>query len=207
MSQRRKIGVDFDNTIANYDEVFRFAASKAGLLDRAFVGNKRQIRDAVRRLPNGEISWQRLQGVVYGQLMPRARLFPGFLEFLAQCKDYGSEIFIISHKTEFGHADSEKINLRTAATIWMVKQGIFSAGDGYCSRENVFFESTRAEKVRKIGELECNDFIDDLEEVFLEPDFPIGTRRHLFAGDAAPLPTGPFTAYASWHAIGRAVHS
>ena len=48
------------------------------------------------------------------------------------------------------------------------------------NRKNVFFAETREEKVKKIGQLKCSSFIDDLPEVFAEENFPRGTQKVLF---------------------------
>src|SRR5258708_33248098 len=75
--QAMRIGLDFDNTIIRYDDVFLQAARDRGLLGRDFVGTKQQIRDTIRALPGGEVKWQALQGYVYGSGIGGAALFPG----------------------------------------------------------------------------------------------------------------------------------
>ena len=57
-------------------------------------------------------------------------------------------------------------------------------------KENVFFEATRTEKIARIKALDCTHFIDDLEEIFLDPEFPETTRQFLL---------GPNTPLASHH--------
>ena len=44
----------------------------AGLVDAQFSGGKQTLRDRLRRLPEGELAWQKLQGRVYGAHMPLA---------------------------------------------------------------------------------------------------------------------------------------
>ena len=48
------IGIDFDNTIVTYDNVFYEHAVKLGLIDKSVSKNKKQIRDEIRKLPNGK---------------------------------------------------------------------------------------------------------------------------------------------------------
>ena len=43
---------------------------------------------------------------------------------------------------------------------------------GLSGKNQVYFSGTRAEKVVKIADLNCDAFIDDLEEVFAEKHFP-----------------------------------
>ena len=49
-----RIGIDFDNTLIDYDEVFRVLARERGLIDDRFRGGKDAVRRAVRSLPDGE---------------------------------------------------------------------------------------------------------------------------------------------------------
>lgn len=176
-----RVGIDFDNTIVGYDEVFVDLAQRAGLVDGSFIGGKQALRDALRKQEGGELAWQRLQGRVYGAGMVAATLRDGAGAFLRRCRRSGACVFIVSHKTEYGHGDPERINLREAALAWMTARGFF-ADSGYgLRRERVFFEGTRADKLARIAALRCDVFIDDLEEVLCEPAFPSGVRRVLLA--------------------------
>ena len=77
MASRLRIGIDFDNTIITYDDVFRAAAEAGGLIAPGFSGNKQAVRDAIRLLPDGELAWQRLQGQVYGKGIGGAAMVAG----------------------------------------------------------------------------------------------------------------------------------
>ena len=54
-------------------------------------------------------------------------------------------------------------------------------GDHGIGLADVYFESTRAEKLKRIAALSLTHFIDDLEEVLTDPDFPPNVERILFA--------------------------
>lgn len=182
-----RIGLDFDNTIIGYFDVFLSAAKERGLLGpEVRCASKQAIRDAIRLLPDGEITWQRLQGFVYGRGIREATMYAGVDQFLRRCRAEGHTMFIVSHKTEYGHYDPARVNLREAALGWMTAQGFFHA-DGYgIPSDNVYFESTRAEKLRRIALLGCTHFIDDLEEVLSDPGFPPSVARILFSAEAGP---------------------
>ena len=194
-----RIGIDFDNTIVSYDHVFAAEARARGLIDDGFTGTKTEIRDHIRTLDDGELEWQRLQGRVYGALMAEACLIEGVDGFLEQSREQDHEIFIVSHKTQFGHYDPNRVDLRQTAMTWMGTHGFFDGGYGL-KEKNVFFEPTRKEKVARIGALGCSYFIDNLIEVFQEPDFPDGVERLLFH-PGAEAPEGPFEAFPSWQEI------
>jgi len=200
----RRIGIDFDNTIVRYDHVFLNAARQLELVPTDFTGNKQTLRDAIRLRPDGEIEWQKLQGHVYGVGIEHALLFDGVDLFLKRCRETNSEVFIVSHKTEFGHFDPSRVNLRHSALDWMAASGFFCAQGFGIPVENVFFESTREEKLARISSLKCSHFIDDLEEVLSHPDFPEGVDRILFAKRSNPL-MPEIECRETWHEIGKAV--
>ncbi|MEK9942786.1 MAG: phosphotransferase enzyme domain protein, partial [Gammaproteobacteria bacterium] len=177
---RMRIGLDFDNTIACYDAVFESIARERGYVSQSWSGPKAEVRVAVRSRPQGELDWQRLQGQVYGKYMHLANVFPEVANFLLRSKARNDELFIVSHKTEFGHYDPDKIPLREEALRWMRANRFFGASGLGLSEENVFFANTREEKIGEISRLKCEVFIDDLWEVFAEPGFPNETRKILF---------------------------
>jgi len=179
-----RIGIDFDNTLIDYDRVFLTAARELGLVAADFVGSKRAVRDAIRLLPDGELTWQRLQGHVYGVGIGGAVPFAGASAFLRRCALDGITTFIVSHKTRFGHYDPARVDLRAAARGWMTEQGFFRVGEGL-PEDHVYFEDDRGRKLARIAALGCTHFIDDLEEVFADPDFPPGVRRILLAETGA----------------------
>jgi hypothetical protein len=197
------IGLDFDNTLVTYDEVLHQAALERGLISPDVPLNKRLVRDRIRERPDGEIAWQRLQGAVYGRLMDRATLVAGVAEFVAACRRAGIPLFIVSHKTEYGHYDETRTNLRDAALAWMTSQGFFEADGLAFRREHVFFESTRDEKIARIVALGCTDFVDDLEEVFEAPGFPPAVAKILYAPDRADAMRAGARVMRSWKQIGE----
>jgi hypothetical protein len=180
-----RIGVDFDNTLIDYDRVFLAAARERGLVAADFAGPKRAVRDAIRQLPDGEAAWQRLQGHVYGAGIGGATLFAGADAFLRRCARAGVALFIVSHKTRYGHHDPARVDLRAAARDWMAAQGFCAPDRAGIPPEHVFFEDDREHKLARIAALGCTHFIDDLEEVFADPCFPPGVCRILFAATGA----------------------
>jgi hypothetical protein len=197
-----RIGLDFDNTIIRYDDTFQQAAIERRLLDAKFCGNKQQVRDAIRRLPDGEMKWQALQGHVYGKGIAGAGIFDGVPNFLRRARMEGHTVLIVSHKTEYGHFDPERINLRRAALEWMEAQGFFSERQFAIPCDNVYFETTRTEKLLRIASLDCDVFVDDLEEVLADPGFPKSVRRILFAGTGGGNEVSPlYSICADWAAI------
>jgi len=166
------IGLDFDNTIARYDNVFTVEAKKQGLVPDEWQGTKQNLKNKLHSIEEGDKYWQKIQGQVYGPSMYKASLFPGVSRFLLRCKLQGHTVFIVSHKTKYGHFDSTKTLLRQAALDWMCSKGFFDKDKFSISKDNVFFATTRQEKIEKINNLGLDVFVDDLEEVFAEKGFP-----------------------------------
>ncbi len=178
---RPVVGIDFDNTLVSYDALIRRIAVERGLIAESADSGKKAVRDQIRLLPGGEIEWQKVQGLIYGPRMPEAQLMPGAEAFIRECRARRWPLYIVSHKTEFAGYDETKTNLRDAARAWMRAQGFFDAAGFGFEADQVFFEATRDAKIERIRALGCTHFIDDLEEVFLEPSFPAGVQRFLFA--------------------------
>ena len=173
-----KIGIDFDNTIVTYDKVFHHHAVRLGLIPADMVMSKREIRDAIRQLPDGESRWIELQGLVYGLHIDEAEFSPGIERFLSACKNRSVRIFIISHKTPYP-ALGPRYDLREAARKWIEGKGMTSRF-GF-SMDDCFFADTMAEKLTRIAACCCDYFIDDLLEVFSHPEFPGGVRKVLYS--------------------------
>ena len=121
-----RIGLDFDNTLIKYDHVFAEEAKRVKLIPKQWKGTKKQLRDTLRSIKDGEHMWQKLQGKVYGPEISKAELFPGVAQFLIRCKQRREEIFIVSHKTEYAHFDPTETPLREVALNWMEMTGFFN---------------------------------------------------------------------------------
>jgi len=204
------IGIDFDNTIILYDKLVRSIASKMGFIPPSFEGDKVAVRDFIRSSKYGDEGWQRVQGQVYGKEIVGAVIADGFKEFIVLARKKQNQLYIVSHKTEIGHFDIEKINLRDAALGWMEGQGFFSqiedGGLGF-TRDEIFFRAERKEKIVKIKELQCEAFIDDLPEVFEEAMFPPKTKKILYAPVGFTEHKCAMTVVKSWNEIANALLS
>ncbi len=199
-----RIGIDFDNTIACYDQVFSELAISRGLIQAGFFGSKKELRDYLRLIDDGELEWQKLQGLVYGKYMHQASLFPGLAHFLLRLRAMKHEVFIVSHKTEFGHFDEDKTPLRQVAMDWMTALGFFDPSQFGVLPEHVFFNATREEKIAKIKDLGCDVFVDDLIEVFSGKDFPAHTQKILFSNAVMEKAIeAPYFASGSWSEISQ----
>jgi hypothetical protein len=184
------IGIDFDNTIVCYDEVFYQTALQQKLIPIKFPKSKGAIRDYLRAAGKENL-WTELQGTVYGLHMDQANLFPGVLEFFKVCSQKKIPTTIISHKTLFPYI-GPKYNLHEAAQKWLSFQKF--------SQIPVFFELTLAEKLSRISHSECTHFIDDLPELLSEKSFPTHVNKVLFDPNDQ-YSDGPYFRTTSWMQI------
>jgi hypothetical protein len=176
--QRIVLGIDFDNTIVDYDLLFHRVAVERDLVPSGLQASKGAVRDYLRN--NGqEDDWTEMQGYVYGARMAEAAPFSGVLECLAHFVKKGLCISIISHKTRHPYRGPQ-YDLHMAAWEWLEQQGFFDKARIGLTRNEVFFEETKKAKLQRIAECECTHFIDDLPEFLNEPDFPPGATRILF---------------------------
>ena len=188
------VGIDLDNTIISYDELFVGLAREMGLVPSGFRGSKTAVRDAIRAGESGDVGWQKLQALAYGPRIARAKLADGIKTLLSRASDRKVPVVVVSHKTQYSpYGDGAE--LRVAALAWMAANGLFNDEKGGLRPENVFFESTRQDKIRRIESLGCTHFVDDLYEVFNEPEFPAGIQPYLYAAGYDEIPQGRFRAF------------
>jgi hypothetical protein len=199
-----RIGIDFDNTIICYDKVFAAAAHMRGLLPQGWTGSKTDVRDYLQSRPGGELAWQGLQGWVYGRGIGGAEIYPGVRDFLESCQQSRSDVYVVSHKTRFGHQDPDRVDLREAARDWLRATGLIGAVSSPLSIDAVYFEDTQAAKVHRLASLDLDVFIDDLIDVFEQPHFPQHVRSILF-DSSGKTRAGHCKAVANWQDIRREV--
>lgn len=192
------IGIDFDNTIIDYNNLFYEAGLSLGVLQDNAGYNKKIIRECL--IGNGqEQDWIKIQGLVYGKYIQNAKVMEGFSSFSDYCYEKGWKIFIISHKTR-DTIVGEKFDLHASALNWLEKNRIY--GMDICGAvEAVFFESKRSEKICRINRLGCNIMIDDLAEVLLHPDLSKEITKILYDPKANHFPDQDYFTALGWDQV------
>ena len=157
------LGVDFDNTIICYDNVFYDCASKKYHIPAEIGRDKASIKkflvDSI-----SETAWTELQGEVYGPGILSATIFEGVIQTLSALTEKGTKIVLISHKTRHPYI-GPPYDLHAAALHWLETHYFFSKSGLAWSRSQVFFETTIQRKVERIHDQHCDFFLDDLQEV------------------------------------------
>lgn len=192
------VGVDLDNTIVSYDELFYAIAVERGLVPETCRATKEAVRDQLRAKGREE-EWTQLQGYVYGPAMPQAEPFPGAVGFLERCAAASISTAIISHRTRWPYS-GPRHDLHASARNWLESHGI---------QTRVHLELSREAKMARIATAGCTHFIDDLPDFLVDPAFPPGVTRLLFdphagATNGDPLPPS-VQRFDDWDRIAAAV--
>lgn len=174
-SSQPVVGIDFDNTIASYDQLFHRLALEKDLISADFPVCKTRIRNHLRATGQ-EPLWTAMQGEAYGPRMPEAEPFCGVLDAISNLRHQHIEVRIISHKTQHP-ISGPRFDLHAAARSWLTERGFWATG---LSETHVFFEPTKEAKLARVVSEGCSVFIDDLPEIFLAPTFPSNVKRILF---------------------------
>lgn len=184
------VGVDFDNTIVCYHDVFYRVAVENGLIYPDFPKEKEKIRDYLRKT-NQENAWTEIQGIVYGPEMIFAKPFPDVQDFFLAMRNNGIKTCIISHKTQYPYRGA-RVDLHKAAYEWLDRMNL--------SFNQISFHESKKEKCQKIIDSQCDYFIDDLSEILLDPSFPVNTKKILFTENQGSFENGIKT-FSSWCSI------
>ena len=182
----RRIGLDLDNTVIDYAPAYRPVAKEMGLPQQ--LVDRESIRESLRKSEEDDEEWQRFQALLYTDGLAYAQPAPGLLEFLSMCDSIGVSVVIISHKTETTPERFGSRDLRVPAFEWLQTQGIVPT---HVSPDGVFFCINRVEKVRKITELQCDVFVDDLTEVLKDQKMPDDITRFHYLSGARPTADDP----------------
>ena len=157
------LGLDFDNTLVQYDSLFHSLALEKGLIDETIAADKLEIREYLRSIDKDE-EFTLLQGEVYGQQIQRAEASKGMLKALIELKDRGVKMALISHKTKRPYK-GPNYDLHRSAMSWLDKNGLTDKGGLGWNEDNIFFEETKEAKIKRIIDLKCTHYVDDLPEI------------------------------------------
>tara|TARA_Y100000992_G_C21253111_1_gene486997 strand:- start:196 stop:804 length:609 start_codon:yes stop_codon:yes gene_type:complete len=192
-----KIGIDFDNTIVSYDKLFFDVASGLNIIPNNISKTKISVRDYLRKKNQNDI-WTSIQGIVYGEKMMEAEIYPGFIDFIKSFQEKKIDFCIISHKTQYPFV-GKKIDLHNCARNW-IKKFLYNESSQLIQDKNIFFEISKELKIERISSENCDVFIDDLPEILLMKIFPDSTKKILFDPNSS-YSDGELKSFSSWSGI------
>ena len=172
-----RLGLDFDNTLISYDQLFYRVALDKGLISPEVPKQKNAVRDFMRERGIEE-EWTRMQGEVYGSRILEAAPYPDMLVTLHKLAKKHIPMCIVSHKTKVPYL-GEPWDLHAAARGWLQKNSFHDANGLAWPQNQIFFELTKQEKIKRIIELGCTHYVDDLPEIL--DMLPAHIEKILFA--------------------------
>lgn len=169
------IGLDLDNTIINYDNLFYQVAFENKLVPYNIKKNKISVKEFLHKKGKFE-NFTLIQGQIYGSLLYRAKLYRGVKSFIKCMINKGNNLYIISHKTKYPILGN-KINLHEKALEFLIEHKILHYRA--VKKKNIFFEESLDDKIKKILDLKIDVFIDDLPEVVTNKKLKKSTKAIL----------------------------
>ena len=68
----------------------------------------------------------RLQGLAYGKFIFKAEINQGVQNLIYRLLLNNYKVYIVSHKTKYGHFDKSRINLRLQALKWLTLNSVIN---------------------------------------------------------------------------------
>ena len=170
---RKSFGFDLDNTLIDYSAAVEEYCRIKTLIHCTNIG---KLREQLGKNSSSDHEWQLAQGWLYTEGLQFAQLGLGSIDLCSYLTQEGYKLYIVSHKTSHTPDFCGNTPLHDLANNWIKKSEIARY---FKETEQIYYEPTRELKVKKIRELALNYFVDDLEEVFSESEFPINTKRFL----------------------------
>ena len=162
------IGLDFDNTIVLYDEIFYKYALENNYISPSIEKTKKAVRNELIKKGKGPL-FTEIQGIVYGKLISDAPIQDGFINALGKLHNLNYKISIVSHKTKYPII-GEKYDLHNSAYNWLVKNKVLENKLFKLNPSDIFFEETEEKKIKRIMEIGCTHYVDDLGKILLKLD-------------------------------------
>ena len=157
------IGLDFDNTLVIYDELFAKVAKEQGVGNNEALNDKITIRNYLRSI-NQEELFTKIQVEVYGKRITEASAAKSMVNTLITLNQRGIKLKIISHKTKTPYK-GPRYDLHESAWKWIKENLKDQDGRQLFSENDVYFEETKEKKVARIRDCKCTHYIDDLPEI------------------------------------------
>ena len=154
---QKKIGIDLDNTIINYENSFKKYLKDQNIYLRKVDKNK--VKNLIKK--NLKIkNWTESQEEIYGKYIKFAKPYTYFKFFENFVLKNNFKLYIISHKTK-NNEFSKKYNLHKISIKWIKKN--FNV-----KNYKIFFLNTVDKKIDKINKINPDYFIDDLSQILLD---------------------------------------
>jgi hypothetical protein len=177
-----RFGFDLDNTLIDYSDAIKKYCVQNRIEPQESLSSLRKV---LKNFDTSDKDWQCAQSWLYTSGLEFAKLSSGSVEICNYLTKLNYQLFIISHKTKLTPGFTGSLNLHKFAIEWIEN---CSLAKQFKIGHNMFFTENRRQKIRKITELHLTYFVDDLEEVLTDAEFPKGTLRLLLSNDTSSNP-------------------
>jgi len=167
---KKKIGIDLDNTIINYENSFKRFLKEHNIQVKKI--DKFKIKKLIKK--NKKFTnWTQAQEEIYGKYIIYAKKFKFYDLFESFALKNKFKLYIISHKTRLSEY-SKKYNLKKEANLWLKK-------NLKKKKYKIFFLNSITEKLNKIKTINPDFYIDDLEKILINKRLPKRIKKILFS--------------------------
>ena len=166
----KKIGIDLDNTIINYEIPFKKFLRKNNIKVKKV--NKSRLKELINKNQKFK-SWTQVQEEIYGKYIVSAKKFKYYKSFENFALKHKFKLFIISHKTKYSQY-SKKYNLHKISNLWLQK-------NIKIKNYKIYFLNSIESKLNKIRKINPDYFIDDLLEILTNKKMPKKIKRIYFS--------------------------
>jgi hypothetical protein len=146
--------------------------------------SKSRVKSYYQESEHGDVGWQEFQAQLYSEGLQYASLTPGVESFLKRASTSNTDVFIISHKTEYSPKANQRIALREVSTTFLKHNDLIPH---LVPSERVFYAATREEKVQQVSSLGLDFFVDDLPEMLAHPLMPSQMMKVLIDPEGAHM--------------------
>ena len=155
-------GIDFDNTIVNYDKIFKNILKKKIKYKKKNLNDKDSIKKYLIK-KNMISKWKSIQSDVYSNYIEYATPNKEIIKLLKYLDKKKINFYIISHKTLYPYVGKKK-NLHKISKNW-IKINVFNKKNNFKKKYKYYFENTEFKKIKRIKNLRITHFVDDLKKI------------------------------------------
>lgn len=162
-----KIVIDIDNTVVDYRKsLFNYLDQSNIFLKEINPKHKMNFIKSIIKKKYGDSFWQSIQAYIYSDLSNDVKFYNNCSCFIKKAFLANFEIYLLSHKTQFGLKQAKNINIREIAfkriSNWINEERIKE-----CIKE-IIFTDTFEEKISFIKKIDPLIIIDDLLAIHIE---------------------------------------
>lgn len=198
------VGIDFDNTLVNYDQIFSSEMTRLGIVKKGMESSKEALKRHFEAQGDGNLLWTRMQSEIYCRRLHESSIAEGALDAIRAILESGVAVRIISHKTQYPTVGFA-VDLHHCAKRWINDFVIGRLSKLNNTSIKWIFCPTVDEKWECVEQEGCDWFIDDLHSFLSDSRFPKDTTRVWYTNKVSS--SQEFQAFSKWTDIAQYILS